>query len=174
MSGAPMLVAPAWFRSRDAWTWIVVRFVPPFAALNLAWEAAQLPLYDVWEREWQYQAFAVVHCTAGDVLIGVCALMLALIATRAGRPETWKIRRVTLVMIAISLAYTIFSESMNTVWRESWAYSALMPVVPFLGTGLSPLTQWILIPASALRLSQAAAKPERNIVSMKINKETSL
>ena len=165
MSGTPALVAPAWFRSRDAWTWIVVRFVPPFAALNLAWEAAQLPLYDVWEREWQYQAFVVVHCTAGDVLIGLCALMLALIATRAGRPETWRIRRVTLVMIAISLAYTIFSESMNTVWRESWAYSALMPVVPFLGTGLSPLAQWIVIPVAVLHLARAAARPERDIAT---------
>ncbi len=84
MISVPSIVAaPAWFRSRDAWTWIVMRFVPPFAALNLAWETAQLPLYDVWEREWQFRAFA------------------------------------------------------------------------------------------ALRLSQAAAKPERNIASMKINKETS-
>jgi len=66
-------------------------------------------------------------------------------------------------MIAISLAYTIFSESMNTVWRESWAYSAWMPVVPILGTGLSPFAQWILIPAAALRLSQVAAKPDRDI-----------
>jgi len=173
MSGAPAFVAPAWFRSHDAWVWIVVRFVPAFAALNLAWETAQLPLYDVWEREWRYQVFSVLHCTAGDVLIGLCALMLALIATRAGRPETWRIRRVTLVMIAISLAYTIFSEWVNTVWRESWAYSAWMPFVPILGTGLSPLAQWMVIPAAALRLSQAGAKPERNIVSMKINKETS-
>jgi len=76
-------------------------------------------------------------------------------------------------MIANSLAYTIFSEWMNTVWRESWAYSAWMPLVPILGTGLSPLAQWVVIPAAALRLSQAGAKPERNIVSMKINKETS-
>ena len=173
MSGVHALGAPAWFRSRDAWKWIVVRFVPPFAALNLAWETAQLPLYDVWEREWQYQVFAVVHCTGGDVLIGLCALMLALVATRAGGPDTWRIRRVTLVMIAISLAYTIFSEWMNTVWRESWAYSVWMPLIPMLGTGLSPLAQWVVIPAAALGLSQAGATPERNSVSMKINKETS-
>lgn len=173
LSVAPALIAPAWFRSRDAWTSIVVRFVPPFAALNLAWEAAQLPLYDVWEREWQFRAFAVLHCTAGDALIGFCALLLALIATRAGRPETWRIRRVALVTMAISLAYTIFSEWMNTVWRESWGYSAWMPVVPILGTGLSPLAQWILIPAAALRLAQAAAKPERSIASVKINEEIS-
>jgi len=122
---------------RDAWRWIVLRFVPSFATWNLAWEVAQLPLYDVWEREWQWLAFVVAHCTVGDVLIGLGALMLALIATRAGRPETWSIRRVTFVMIALSLGYTIFSEWMNTVWRESWAYSARMPVVPPLGTGLS-------------------------------------
>ncbi len=172
MSGAPALVAPAWFRSRDAWKWIVVRFVPVFAALNLVWEFAQLPLYDVWEREWQYRVFTVVHCTAGDVLIGLCALLLALIATRAGAPQVWRIRRIALVMAAISLPYTVFSEWMNTVWRESWAYSALMPVVPMLGTGLSPLAQWIVIPATVLHLARAAARPERDIANMKINKET--
>ncbi len=172
MSGALAFVAPAWFRSHDAWVWIVVRFVPAFAALNLAWETAQLPLYDVWEREWRYQVFSVLHCTAGDVLIGLCALMLALIATRAGWPETWRIRQVALVTIAISLAYTIFSEWMNTVWRESWAYSALMPVVPILGTGFSPLAQWMVIPAAALRLARAAAKAGTRHRNMKINEET--
>lgn len=45
---------------------------------------------------------------------------------------------------------------MNTVARAGWEYSALMPVVRFLGLeiGLSPLLQWMVIPPLALWLAK--------------------
>ena len=43
----------------------------------------------------------------------------------------------------------MFSEWLNTEIRGSWAYSELMPVVPVLDAGLSPLAQWIVIPIAA-------------------------
>src|SRR3546814_8869398 len=54
--------------------------------------------------------------------------------------------RAAAIAIAFGLAYTIFSEWLNIVVRESWAYSDLMPVIPLIDTGLSPVTQWIVIP----------------------------
>ena len=37
---------------------------------NLAWETLQLPLYTIWTTGTaQEQAFAVVHCTGGDLLM---------------------------------------------------------------------------------------------------------
>lgn len=39
---------------------------------------------------------------------------------------------------------------LNTVFRRAWAYSELMPTLPWLGTGLAPLLQWLLIPPLAL------------------------
>ena len=47
--------------------------------------------------------------------------------------------------------YTIFSEWLNIVIRKSWAYSDLMPVVPVISIGLSPLVQWIIVPGLAMR-----------------------
>jgi hypothetical protein len=40
---------------------------------------------------------------------------------------------------------------MNVYVRRSWAYSELMPAVPLAGyrIGLSPLLQWIVVPAAA-------------------------
>jgi hypothetical protein len=61
---------------------------------------------------------------------------------------------VALLMIAIGLAYTIFSEWLNITVRQSWAYSDLMPVIPGLGLGLSPAMQWGLIPIAALWLAR--------------------
>lgn len=93
---------------------------------------------------------AVSHCTAGDILIAVNVWVFALIV--AGRPG-WPgegFRRVALLTIASGLAYTAFSEWLNTAVRHSWAYSRLMPVIPGLGVGLSPLAQWLLVPSLAL------------------------
>ena len=51
--------------------------------------------------------------------------------------------------MALAFAYTVFSEWLNTEIRGSWAYSELMPVVPVLEAGLSPVAQWIVIPIAA-------------------------
>jgi len=52
--------------------------------------------------------------------------------------------------IALGAAYTVFSEWLNVEIRRSWSYAASMPVVPFLGTGLTPLLQWLIVPGLAL------------------------
>ena len=48
------------------------------------------------------------------------------------------------------LRYTVYSEYLNTVVRGAWAYTEWMPTVPWLGTGLSPLAQWLIIPTVTL------------------------
>ncbi|PKP68135.1 MAG: hypothetical protein CVT83_06505 [Alphaproteobacteria bacterium HGW-Alphaproteobacteria-5] len=114
---------------------------------NLLWEILQLPLYKIWTEGAPAEiAFAVVHCTAGDLMIALSSLAGGLVI--AG-DRAWPSRRfwqVALITIIAGAGYTIFSEWLNLVVRESWAYSDLMPVVPVLGTGLSPLMQWIVIP----------------------------
>lgn len=140
-----------WYQERSVWGFIALRFAPLLAILNLLWEIAQLPLYTIWyEAGWEDIAFAVAHCTAGDVLLGVFALMLALAATGAGPLIAWRSARVAAVTIALSVSYTVFSEWMNTVVRDGWTYSNLMPLLPGLGTGLAPLLQWAIIPPVAL------------------------
>jgi len=52
--------------------------------------------------------------------------------------------------IGLGVAYTIFSEWLNVEIRRSWSYTAAMPVLPWLGTGLTPLLQWVIVPGLAL------------------------
>jgi hypothetical protein len=124
---------------------------------DLAWEAAHLPLYTIWRTGTPGEkAFAVVHCTGGDLLIALTCLALALVL--AGEP-TWPVRthrRVAALTIVFGVAYTAFSEWLNTTVRKTWAYSDLMPVVPIVGTGLSPLLQWVAVPWLALHLARQA------------------
>jgi hypothetical protein len=47
--------------------------------------------------------------------------------------------RVAALTIGFGAACTVFSEWMNVVARQTWACSDLMPIVPVIGTGLSPL-----------------------------------
>jgi hypothetical protein len=122
---------------------------------NLAWEALALPLYTIWTTgSFREQAVAVLHCTAGGVLIARSALLIAL---RTAGCEHWAIERFGPVL----LVATIFSDWVNIEVRSRWAYSPLMPVVPLVGVGVSPLMQRIVLPALASRLTRclAAGRP---------------
>ena len=54
--------------------------------------------------------------------------------------------------IILDAAYTVFSEWLNVEIRRSWSYTAAMPVVRFLGTGLTPLLQWLIVPGLVLAI----------------------
>ncbi len=147
----------AWFHDRTALRLIVLRYLPWLAVLNLAWEAAQLPLYTIWrDASVGYIAFAVAHCTAGDVLIGAGALAISLVPMRAGRLNTWPWLGIVASTATLGAIYTIGSEWMNTSLRLSWEYSPSMPVVNLHGAaiGLSPVAQWLVLPPLALLLAR--------------------
>jgi hypothetical protein len=151
-----------WYRDRAALRWIATRYLPWMFALNLAWEAAHVRLYTLWqEADAAYIAFSVVHCTLGDVLIGGAALLLALILGREGALPQWRWGRVAVLAALIGAAYTVFSEWMNITLLRSWTYSTAMPTLE-LGSfqiGLTPLAQWLVLPPLALYLGRAALSP---------------
>jgi hypothetical protein len=65
----------------------------------------------------------------------------------------WPTRRFWPVLgftMVAGVGYTTYSER-HHLRRGSWAYSDLMPIVSLFGlhVGLSPLLQWIVIPAAA-------------------------
>jgi hypothetical protein len=117
----------------------------------LVWEAAQFPLYTIWyEGSRGHQLLALMHGTVGDLFICAAALMASLVIFG---DEAWPAHafwRVGVPMLAFGLGYTVYSEWINVEVRYTWAYSHFMPRVPPLGTGLSPLLEWIVVPAFAL------------------------
>ena len=134
------------------------------AALHLGWESLQMLLYTLWRTASRGEiAFAVIHCTAGDVMIASLALLAALLVL--GR-DTWPAERgrpVVATAVAIGAGYTAYSEWLNTVVRKSWAYADAMPLLPGLGTGLSPLLQWLLVPLLAYWVAlKLCALPDRS------------
>lgn len=133
-------------------TWLdfLRRYLAFLAIANLFWEAAHMPLYTLWS-EGTYREIVVfgLHCVVGDVLIGLSALALGLLLFGTEEWPREGFRTVAGPTVALGVAYTAWSEWYNVRVLESWAYSALMPVEPVFGIGLSPIAQWIVIPLAA-------------------------
>jgi hypothetical protein len=74
-------------------------------------------------------------------------------------------RRNFIGFIIIGVVYTVFSERANVQVFKSWGYNELMPLIPFIRVGLTPILQWIVIPSVTISLlkyhvslAQGAAK----------------
>ena len=114
-------------------------------SFNLAWEIAHVRLYTLWtEADGLGVAWALFHCTLGDVVIALGAFLLAAIVL--GRID-WPVSRPaagSIFVVASTVAYTSWSEWYNVYRVGSWRYTELMPTV--FGIGLSPLLQWLILP----------------------------
>jgi hypothetical protein len=128
---------------------------------NLAWETLQLPLYTIWTSGTVGErVFAIVHCTGGDMLIALSSLVASLIVVGSPGWPRERFGQVAVLAIAFGFAYTGFSEWLNVSVRKSWAYSDWMPVIPVAGgIGLSPLLQWLVIPAGAFWAVRLQVRP---------------
>ena len=122
------------------------RYLVLATALNLVWEMAQLPLYTIWaEAPWYRSLLAAAHCTVGDLIIAAAALGLAVALVGSDWPNANYLKTATCTVV-LGVAYTVFSEWLNLEVFGTWAYSALMPRLPRLGTGLAPVLQWLVVP----------------------------
>ena len=149
--------AAAWYRDRGARRLIALGYLPWLAGLSLAWEVAHLPLYTIWKDATPgYLIFALLHCTAGDVLIGGAALLLALVVLRERALPHWRWRRIAVLSMLFGGGYTVFSEWMNVALLRSWTYAPSMPRIDLgqFEIGVTPLLQWLAIPALALYLAR--------------------
>jgi hypothetical protein len=131
---------------------------------HLSWEVIQLPLYTIWSTGTMRElAFAVLHCTGGDIVIALCTLTVALVLVGDPGWPLRRIERVCVLTVGFGVGYAVFSEWLNTDVRASWAYSDWMPTLPWIGTGLSPLLRWVTIPSLALLALQRRLSPSARL-----------
>ena len=141
LTGAPIVLA-------RAGSWSALAFV-----MNLAWETAHVRLYTVWEETSGVIARALLHCSLGDVLIALAMYATAGMALwRADWPTSRPWTGGAIVVIGAT-AFTAWSEWYNVYRAGYWAYSVSMPLI--LGIGLSPLLQWIILPAAMVAAVRA-------------------
>ncbi len=134
---------------------VVVAYIAVSTIGNLLWETAQLPLYTVWRNGTPHEILvALIHCNGGDLLIVSFTLATAAVVARlCGWPRFGLCTGI--VTLSLGIAYTILSEWLNVeVWRR-WSYAPTMPVLPWIGTGLAPLLQWLIVPSLAFGIALA-------------------
>ena len=137
-------------RRLQALTWTPEFNVALFAfLLNFPWELWQAPLFEGMAATPHWEAVKVCsRASVGDVVIALIAYGAVALATR---DRAWYASRktpATLGFAACGMAITAVIErlAVDGVWIQDWSYSALMPVVPGIGVGLSPLVQWLVLP----------------------------
>jgi len=165
-----IMTRAAWLRNEGDVTWLAAlrRYATFIIVANLVWEIAHVPLYTIWQNGSPGEiAFAVVHCTGGDIVIASLSLLAALLVLGNARWPNERFISVAAFALVFGLAYTMFSEWLNVTVRRSWTYSDLMPTVPIVGLGLSPLAQWIVVPLAAFwwacRSSTMRTQPIRSL-----------
>lgn len=146
----PLMPRPA-----STWrSWPEMRLVILALPLELLWELAQFPLYDVWHRnDWTYILYGLAHCTLGDLLI---LLVIYELIALLDRNRAWYAMRGIwvkgLLFTLLGSGYTVYSEITNVRIKGTWGYTELMPIVPIVDIGGMPLLQWLLIPPILLWL----------------------
>ena len=120
--------------------WSALAFV-----LNLIWEIAHVRLYTIWSAgDGVSVAWAVFHCSLGDVLIALTMFALAGIALRRADWPTSRPWTGGVIVVIGAIAFTAGSEWYNVYRAGNWGYTASMPMI--FGIGLSPLLQWLILP----------------------------
>jgi hypothetical protein len=119
--------------------------------LNFVWEFLQAPLFSSMRGMDHISGiYTCLLATLGDVGIALGAFWIVAFVT-TGR--TWigkpSIRAVALFLM-LGLVATVALEYLHTEITLRWRYADIMPRLPFLGTGIAPLLQWIVVPLTGL------------------------
>lgn len=115
--------------------------------LNFFWEIQQMPFYQIPP---EFSCLNVIqNCTAatlGDIGISIAAFWTVAALSKSRQwfhqPSLWQMA----TLIGVGIAITAIFEFLATGILNRWQYSNLMPTLPIVGTGLTPLLQWLLLP----------------------------
>lgn len=133
-------------------------------AVSLVWEAGQMPLYTLWKTGSHWEIISdVLQCTSANIVIATGSLIAGLLIARAGILRLQASSAPIVATCAIGVGYTTYSEWLNVYVKGTWAYSDLMPVVPGLGVGLSPLLQWIVLPSLGIVVARSRANQRQSV-----------
>lgn len=127
------------------------RYITWSAFGHSVWEALHLPLYRGWMPSLISDTpLLLARCVVVDTLLALAALALTLwLAGSTGWPNFgyWIVGGWTIIL---GVVLAIFVEWSNVYFLDTWDYSNAMPVIPFLGVGVSPMSQWVTVPLIGL------------------------
>lgn len=124
------------------------------ALLNYPWELAQSSLYIGTDGS----NIAPWLCFVASLFDGLLVLLIYAIGQVVLRRRDWFEQpgiRGYVLMLAAGLAISSSVEWATVYIAEWWAYTAQMPLVPWIGVGLLPVAQMLLLPPLIFRVVAA-------------------
>lgn len=128
------------------------------ALLHFAWEMLQAPFWVGMAAmpHWEGVRTCAI-ATIGDVMIALVAFWAGAIVVRS---RAWLLspdRSAVIAYIVTGLLITIAYEFLATGPLGRWEYTDAQPRLPWIGTGVAPLLQWLTLPFVTLWLARVHA-----------------
>lgn len=134
---------------------IIIIFISAFL-LNLVWEHLHHVLY-VHYQGGEITDFILFRAALFDALL-ITAFALPFLLTDFLRENLWIF---VLLLLVWAIGLEIFA-----IETGRWAYRGIMPIIPVLGTGLTPTIQLALLGYASFKISE-----EANLYVKKISEE---
>lgn len=113
--------------------------------LNFLWEMAQMPLFKNMPFNWETALF----CTLASIADCIMVLLLYVGFGLMYKNFMWfrqpRLLQVVLLVITGGVGAVLIEK--KYLLLGNWVYSSCMPVVPVVDVGLSPLLQFMVLPA---------------------------
>lgn len=128
--------------------------------MHFTWEFLQAPLFSSMETATHIEGIrACLQATLGDMVIALVAYWAAALLARTRHWAAGPGYKAFGLFIGTGLGITIGLEFLSTEILGRWSYGVAMPRLPLIGTGLTPILQWVLIPALVLWYMRRLSSP---------------
>lgn len=130
---------------REPLTRFLMRLFLLAVGINFVWEMAQMPLYQDMPFDDPMSWWLCFRASLGD---GLIILLIWSVGFGVFRHRAWlrPLSRGSLLLLLLTGAAIATVIEIHALSTDRWAYSRLMPRVPFLQVGLSPFLQLLLLP----------------------------
>ncbi len=120
---------------------------------NFIWEMLQMPFFSFSTGMSITEINnACIQASIGDAVMLVFMFWISKALLKSRR---WifhlNAKRIGLFLVP-GIIMTVIFEAIATGELNRWAYGDLMPTLPFFGTGLVPIVQWLIVPPFVLWL----------------------
>ncbi|WP_019531447.1 hypothetical protein [Dasania marina] len=118
---------------------------------HFVWEMWQAPFYQGMSESSHWSS--VILCSRASLGDAFIAMFAYLLVAWVSRNFAW-IYKMKMgwcrIYIAIGLVITLILEYLATEVFDRWQYSEIMPQLWGLGTGITPIIQWLIVPLVSL------------------------
>lgn len=128
--------------------------------LNLIWELLQMPLYD----RASFTTNHITFCALGAVADAIMVLLLYLGFASIFKMPFWmhslKWQRIVILVFTGGIGAAL--SEIRHLSLGNWAYSDVMPLIPIINVGISPVLQFMILPVLTFILSFYGLKIKNN------------